>query len=415
MKNQSGAIVFLGIVLLGGLALWQILFLAKTKSLKQEVEVQQNSAILLESALSLRKLESLRPEIRENKDLNRMLIDSILTENYNGIHGSVAWGFFNGEGDPIDSLNGQIDKNTLAKSAYKVCISCLTTIDMVDEDGERTVDEGFVLNQTPGQMMEIRGMDKKELKYLHVGFEESKVEYSTYILPILFLIGLSGLFAWLLRTNAKQTKLINQKDEFVNHLSHQFQTPLSSIKLSANLLSNMEVVNKDELIKIIQTESSRLENHIKTVLHWVKSDADRLQIHKKPIGVTNVIEQALKQMKPIFLENGATVRFIPPEEDLVIDADEGHLQLMLYNIWDNAIKHNENPVSIVVSCVTLVDMMQISSRDNGIGIQLVKKNLSYNGLGLAYIESIMQAHGGRMDLISAEDGLQVILNFPKYD
>lgn len=415
MKNQSIIIVFLGIVLLGGLAVWQILFLTKTQSLKQEVEEKQKSGILLESAISLRKLESLKPEIRENTTLKRELVDSILKENYSGFYGTVVWGFFNGEGDPIDSLNAEITTNTLAHSPFKICISCLTTIDVVDDTGESTVDEGFVLNQTPGQMMNIRGMNKKELKYLHVDFEKSEVDYRAYFLPILFLVGLIGLFAWLLRTNAKQTRLINQKDEFVNHLSHQFQTPLSSIKLSANLLTNKDVLNKDELVKIIQTESNRLENHIKTVLHWVKSDADRLQIQKKPIGVTHVIEQALKQMKPIFLENKATVRFIPPSEDLMIHADEGHLQLMLYNIWDNAIKHNEKPVSIVISCAASIGMVQIMSRDDGIGIQAAKTNLGYKGLGLAYIERIMKAHGGLMDLISGKDGLQVILNFPKYE
>ena len=415
MKNQSATVVFLGIVLLGGLAIWQILFLNKTEVLQQEAEIQQTSDILMESAVSIRKLEAQRPELWKDNILKRQVVDSVLSENYKTFRGRFIWGYFNGNGNPIDSLNHSIDTAILAKSPFKICTSCFTSIDVVNNDDESNVEKSFILNQNPAQMMAIRGIDRSELKYLHIGFEESTVAYKAYILPILFLLGLGGLFAWLLRTNAKQTRLINQKNEFVNHLSHQFQTPLSSIKLSANLLSNKDGQNKEELVKIIQTESSRLENHIKTVLHWVKSDADRLQIHKKQVSVTHVIEQALKQMKPIFLENNSKVRFIPPTEDLIVNADEGHLQLMLYNIWDNAIKHNENPVSILIWVIETTGIVQILSKDDGIGMQKAKKQLSYGGLGLAYIERIMHTHGGSMELISGGEGLQVNLNFLKND
>jgi len=66
-----------------------------------------------------------------------------------------------------------------------------------------------------------------------------------------------------------------------------------------------------------------------------------LQIIKTKISITDIIERSLKQMNPVFLTNNTTVNFIPPEEDLIIEADENHLQLMLFNIWENAIKHNE--------------------------------------------------------------------------
>ena len=214
--------------------------------------------------------------------------------------------------------------------------------------------------------------------------------------------------------NGKQSKLIKQKNEFVNHLSHQFQTPLSSIKLSANLIAKNKG-NQNELIQIIQTESNRLENHIKTVLHWVKSDADRLFISKEKIGITGFIEIALKQMKPIFLTNKTRVNFIPPEEELYIEADVNHLELMLFNIWENAIKHNNHKIEITIQCKINKGFVQISISDNGKGIDNEISDIKFRGLGLAYISRIMNEHSGNMELVSnTKEGLTVNLNFPKY-
>ena len=159
-----------------------------------------------------------------------------------------------------------IRRKSLQQADLNVCLSCLVTIRIMNDEGQEVPDKGFVLDHSPAQMRDIRGLDPESLQYLHVLTERRSTSYSnTYAFPLIFLLGLFVLIYWLFYLNAKQQRLINQKNEFVNHLSHQFQTPLSSIKLSANLLAERSASNKNELVQIIRTESNRLENHIRTV------------------------------------------------------------------------------------------------------------------------------------------------------
>lgn len=416
MKKQSYLIVVLAFVFLCGLIFWQIRNLKLNEQLKTDNENQEMQSTLLATAIQFRKSKTTNPKLRSDSIDIQNLTEKLISQNFKKFNRNIEWGYFNGLGSSIDSLNFNIDKIAIAKSNIKVCTSCLINISILNDDGSNPDDEGFVLNQTPAQMVSMNGMDLNELRYLHIYVAPKPFSLNNYLLPILFLFGLAFIVIWLLYLNNRQNRLIHQKNEFVNHLSHQFQTPLSSIKLSANLLANNANVNKDELVQIIQNESSRLENHIKTVLHWVKSDADRLQISKEKIFLTDIIEKSLKQMRPVFLTNKTKVNFIPPEDELIIFADRNHLQLMLFNIWGNAIKHNELPIELTVTCKKVHDGAQIGTTDNGVGINGLNKNLKFKGLGLAYINRLMEVHNGSMQLLHIKNsGLTVHLNFPYHD
>ncbi|MBL4604330.1 MAG: HAMP domain-containing histidine kinase [Flavobacteriaceae bacterium] len=422
MKKRSSIVILLSFLILGGLIIWQIKHLKESHKLKAEIEQQQMKVALMQSAIELRKAEDNDDELQTDFQKTNALTNTILRKNFKKFNQEIRWGFYNGLGEPIDGLNDEIKNIELVRSSLKVCISCLIMIEILDKPTENEIDSslprerGYILDQTPAQMRDMQGLDAASLRYIHVYSRPTGMSLTSYIIPGIFLIALSSLFIWLFFLNNKQSKLIKQKNEFVNHLSHQFQTPLSSIKLSANLLSKKETTNQDELVQIIQIESSRLENHIKTILHWVKSDADRLHIFKEKISVTDIIERSLKQMKPVFLTNNTIVNFIPPEEELHILADVNHLQLMLFNIWENAIKHNKNAISLKVDCTANEAYICISTTDNGVGFQKNSVPEKFKGLGLAYINKIMIEHHGTMKLKSTTNqGLAVHLNFPNND
>ena len=418
MKKYSHIIIVLSILFIGSLIFWQIDHLNEMQSLKADLEQKEIQSVLLESAIELRKLEATNQLLRKNHETYSAIIDSVLNKNFTQFNRNIIWGYYNGLNKPIEGLNNYADNIELINSSLKVCTSCLLVISMVKDIDPENISEdelqeaGYILDHTPAQMRDVRGIDDANLKYLHIATRNPYLGTVAYIVPTLLLIGLSSLFIWLLYLNNKQTKLIKQKNEFVNHLSHQFQTPLSSIKLSANLLINKNTSNPDELIKIIQTESNRLENHIKTVLHWVKSDAERLHITQKKISVTDIVERSLKQMKPVFLTNGTTVNFIPPQDEFMISADENHLQLMLFNIWENAIKHNEDKIRLTIECKKTNNQVSIITIDNGKGLPKEIAPEKFKGLGLAYVRRIMLEHEGSMKLDAIRDeGLSVQLNF----
>ncbi len=412
--KRHGIIIILLCIFLGGLAFWQVRNFVLSQNLKNEIEFQEMKSALMASAIELRRAESKDTILRTDFEKQKKFIENALEQNFKKFEREISWGFFDGLGNAKKELNDSINAALLSQSELKVCTSCLITVNVLRDDGTIPGDRSFVIDQTPSVMRDVRGMDASKLEYLHVYTVPFVFDFRTYLLPSLFLIGLIALFFWLFYLNRKQIKLIRQKNEFVNHLSHQFQTPLSSIKLSANLLAKKKVEDDKELVQIIQTESNRLENHIKTVLHWVKSDADRLHIHKEEVSVTDLIEKSLKQMKPVFLTNKTKINFLPPEEELLIQADANHLQLMLFNIWENAIKHNDKKIALHITSNMVGDFIQISTTDTGKGIEKLDSNIKFKGLGLAYIRRIMEEHGGTMELINSETkGLTLNLKFSK--
>ncbi|MCP4550858.1 MAG: HAMP domain-containing histidine kinase [Bacteroidetes bacterium] len=411
MINRSIIVALLSFVFLIGLVLWQIKELETSQKLIADLDKQEMQSILLKSAIEIRKAEERDPTL---KALDKLTIktEEVLQHNFAKYNRSFTWGAFIGLGDSI--YGPQSD--TLIGSSIKTCLSCLILIGLLDEDGNISEDRGFVLDQTPAQMRNIRGLELKDMKYLYLFPQDKAFSYRPYFLPLLLILGLSCLIFWLLYLNAKQQRLITQKNEFVNHLSHQFQTPLSSIKLSANLLADQKSRNAHELIKIIQTESNRLERHIKTVLSWVKSDADRLHINKTSVSITDIIEQSIKQLKPVFISNGTSVNFIPPEKEIIINGDTNHIQLMLFNLWENAMKHNDKQIRILITCRILDNYLQISTEDNGLGLVNNVNDTKWKGLGLEYVSRIMEEHKGSIALHSqANKGLTVHLNFPIND
>jgi signal transduction histidine kinase len=415
MKNYFTLIMFCSLFVLGGLAFWQINHLLASQELREEIEDQQLSDKLMQSAIALRKLEKQDDTLSTDPQRKTRALNVIFQQHFKKNGRDYTWDFLNGAGKYLKDLSRRVDTSGYRGFSAKVCTSCLIMIDVLNEDGESAADKSFILNQSPSQMMDIQGIDLAKMKYLHLYTVPKKLSATIYIMPSLFLLSLMLLLIWLLYLNKRQHKLILQKNEFVNHLSHQFQTPLASIKLSANLLAYQKKGEEHELIRIIQTESNRLENHIKTVLHWVKSDAERLQLSKEEIRLTQLVEDSLRQLKPVFIAHKTKVTFIPPADEIRLKADPNHLQLMFFNIWENAIKHNDGPIEMLISCRHENNCIQISSKDDGVGLHRVSEAIKYEGLGLAYIEKLMQLHGGFMELKSIKGkGLDVILNFPSH-
>lgn len=410
MKTKYHFLPIATIILLGSLVFWQLRHLDATQELKTELEVKEIQATLMNVAINLRELERVDSTLRENKTKRYAVIDSLININFKIFNYDFEWGIADDNGILEEDLLNTNDPEKVINSKVKVCLSCLVTIKIVEE--QYNEDSGFILNQTPAQMMQMSGMDASKIKYIHLWYDRAQSgSFAAYIVPLTFLVSLVLLFFWLLFLMRKQALLIRQKSEFVNHLSHQFQTPLSSIKIGANLLAKK--YKDEELIQIVQTEGNRLENHIKTVLHWVKSDADRLQVLKEDVRITDSIENALKEMRPVFQTNKTIVQFFPPEEEYVIKADRNHLQLMLFNLWENAIKHNDQCVNIKVEVKKHSKMLAIEVLDDGKGVENLNEAIKQKGLGLQYIDTIMKEHKGSVVMSSNKPkGFLVILNFP---
>lgn len=242
------------------------------------------------------------------------------------------------------------------------------------------------------------------------------------ILFLIFSIIVISVYTYTIRTLVKQKKISEMKTDFINNMTHEFKTPIASISLAADSLLNQKVIHQPDLIKhysnLIKEENRRMNRHIEAVLQSAVLDKGTLELRKEEVYIHELLEMAAEKARfqtgnaLILLELGAT------RQRMI--GDEMHLLNVFANLLDNAIKYCTRQPEIVIKTENTGDDLLIHFKDNGIGIrkedlkEIFKKfyrvptgnvhNVKGFGLGLNYVRSIVQMHGGS---ITAESELGV--------
>jgi two-component system, OmpR family, phosphate regulon sensor histidine kinase PhoR len=232
----------------------------------------------------------------------------------------------------------------------------------------------------------------------------------------------------------KERILAQQTSDFINNMVHEFQTPLSNIRLASSLIKKKEKSIHDEkvieYISVILNENSKLEKHVDEILKVTcnnnnHSTCEAVDIHQLIISTVHEFATRLESEKgKIELKLDAS-KFI-----LKIAPD--HIKLIISNLIDNAIKYTATNPSIIISTLNLNDELLIKIKDNGIGID--KKDLAnifekyyrvstgdvHNvkgfGLGLTYVKKIVEQYKGKIEVSSSKkEGTIFTISLPLYD
>ena len=221
----------------------------------------------------------------------------------------------------------------------------------------------------------------------------------------------------------KQTRLSEIQKEFINNMTHEFKTPLSSILASAETVKlslEKEEIMSDRLaryLNIIQLEGKRLQNQVEAVLKMANLESTRIRLEEVSLG--DLLSKTIQAHEPGIQALGGTISLTLPERDITLQADPLHLSNVFSNLIDNAIKYNAGaPVIEVQATRTKNNRLEISISDNGIGIskeQLLRifekfyrvptgnvHNVKGFGLGLFYVKSVIKAHHGKIFARSEE-------------
>ncbi len=273
----------------------------------------------------------------------------------------------------------------------------------------------------------IRMMNRVARKYMEGDFETAMVD--EYEDELGFLCAAFNYMANELNT------LEDDQRKFVSNISHDFRSPLTSIKgyAEAMLDGTIPVEMKDRYLNIIITETERLTKltsglmelnqyggHGKTILD--KTDFDINEV----IGQTAATFEGACSMKHIVLE------LVLTGDELFVCADKSKVQQIIYNLTDNAIKFSHNDSSIKIETHVKNGKVFVSVKDSGIGIpkdsiskiweRFYKTDLSRGkdkkgtGIGLAIVREIIQAHGENINVISTEGvGTEFIFTLPFVD
>lgn len=256
------------------------------------------------------------------------------------------------------------------------------------------------------------------LLYIHFP-ELQKYIFSSvrFMIPaIIFTVILLIIFIFTIYSIFRQKKLTEIKNDFINNMTHEFKTPISTISLAAQMLRDPSVAKSETMFKhisgVIVDETKRLRFQVEKVLQMSMFDKKVATFKPKEIDVNVLMQETVNTFRLKVEASGGTIDTHLDADDAVVYVDEMHFTNVLFNLMDNAVKYKspDRELKLFVSTRNESGRLVIVIADNGIGIKRedLKKifekfyrvhtgnrhDVKGFGLGLAYVHNIIKAFNG---------------------
>ncbi|GHA42755.1 sodium:solute symporter [Amylibacter ulvae] len=231
--------------------------------------------------------------------------------------------------------------------------------------------------------------------------------------------------------NTKLTKLGRQKDDFLSKVSHELRTPMTSIRSFSEILHNSENLDRQTLkhfSSVINDESQRLTHLLDEILDLSFLESGRLQLTKRRVQVSGVVERVLKSTQQIVTQAGAKISYHGDALNAVIETDTDRLSQVFINLITNSVKYSDKDTpTLTIECRLNDGDVDIIFSDDGPGIptqdhaMIFEKfiQLSSNspsgsvGLGLPISQEIMKNLGGSLRCVPNDDGAVFVVTLPR--
>jgi len=268
--------------------------------------------------------------------------------------------------------------------------------------------------------------DSRNPVFLQVIFP-TKRDYIThsmrlFIPSIMLIILILGIYVVTIIIILRQKNLNMMKNDFVNNMTHELKTPISTISLAAQMLQEQGVVNRSpeslkQIATVIHDETKRLSIHVEKVLQMAMFEKENSTLKPIEIKINSLIKDVIGSFSlKVTNKGGKIVSKLNATDDLAL-VDEIHFTNILFNLMDNALKYTgDKSLILTVETYNIKDNVIISIEDNGIGIskddqrKIFEKfyrvstgnlhNVKGFGLGLAYVEKIVKEHKGSIKVES---------------
>jgi signal transduction histidine kinase len=253
-----------------------------------------------------------------------------------------------------------------------------------------------------------------------------------FALTLIAICSLAFLLAF--RSLRRERRLSAMRSSLVSNMSHELKTPVTTVKVALEALGDDEVLRDQhtvrEYVSIANQELQRLEMLVNQTLHTSLMESGKLPIQRTPIDFQLLTIELVNSLQPRIEKQAARVQLSFEDGDYSIDADKLHVQGVLLNIMDNALKYGGDGVIIQVMGKSNNESVSISVSDNGPGIpkayqqRVFEKffrvpagdlhNVKGYGLGLSYAAEVVRLHGGTIRLDTSEPGgCTFTIEFPK--
>ncbi len=245
------------------------------------------------------------------------------------------------------------------------------------------------------------------------------------------MMGLSGgllvvlvfCFGYTLHMILRQKKISEMKTDFINNMTHEFKTPVSTIMIASDALRDPEISSDkgriERLASIIYDENARLGSHIERVLNIAKIDNSDLKLEHKEVEINDLLTAIVDSMALQLQKRSASVELELNAEHSVVMGDELHLSNVIFNLLDNANKYSPGQPQIKVCTFNTAKNLMITVSDKGMGMsrdQLSKifdqfyristgniHDVKGFGLGLSYVSNIIKRLHGTIS-VNSEKG-----------
>jgi two-component system, OmpR family, phosphate regulon sensor histidine kinase PhoR len=240
------------------------------------------------------------------------------------------------------------------------------------------------------------------------------------LILIIFIVAIIIIF--------RQKQLNTMKNDFVNNMTHEFKTPISTISLASQMLQDPGVGKTPETLKhiskVIRDETKRLSFQVEKVLQMAVFEREKSTLKMNEIQINSLIRDIIGNFSlKVTSKGGKITSNLKATNDLAF-IDEVHFTNVIFNLMDNALKYSDKPLLLTLETWNEKDNLLISIEDNGIGIhkedlkRIFEKfyrvstgnlhNVKGFGLGLAYVKKIVTEHKGS---IKAESELNIGTKF----
>lgn len=269
-------------------------------------------------------------------------------------------------------------------------------------------------NDILNQHAHLRVYFPRQIKYIF-----SSISYLLYS-SIVILILIFFAFFYSIKTILKQKKLSEIKNDFINNMTHELKTPISTISLACEALNDPDIGSTPSMVNryvgIIGEENKRLGVQVENVLKSAIWGSKAFKMNLEPIHFNQIITEAASKFEMQLKEKqGEIVLELNAKSDALM-ADKVHITNAVYNLIDNAIKYTPQEPKIIIKTINNGDNFIVSVCDNGIGISKENQKKIFDklfrvptgnlhdtkgfGLGLNYVKTVAERHDGRIKVVS---------------